>query len=89
MIKKGDLVMVVKPTLCCDRPERMGFVFEAQGIHDGIIECLLCGEEREGVSVVLENDTGFPIECLMKIDPPATGETTKDATTARTSDDRP
>lgn len=75
MIKKGDLVMVVKPSPCCDRPEKMGLVFEARGIHDCIIECLLCGEEREGVGVELENDKGFPIERLMKIDPPATGDT--------------
>lgn len=42
-IKKGDLVVVVKPSPCCGSYKRIGYVFRADYIMASVPSCGLCG----------------------------------------------
>lgn len=42
-IKAGDLVVVVKPSLCCGRTKGIGRIFTVQAVSLGTLRCTWCG----------------------------------------------
>lgn len=76
-IKKGDLVMVVKPTPCCGKGH-LGLVLTVDWVRSYFpTHCRYCGADRD----LSHERAGFEPDrttCetyrLKKIDPPATGE---------------
>jgi len=76
-IKKGDLVMVVRPAPCCGSSGGLGraFIVDVLDRTDTHTNC--CGEtDREMCAWgVGDDDEGFYLKQLIKIDPPAEGET--------------
>lgn len=75
MIKKGDLVMVVRPTICCGLLGAEGRVYEAAHSWVGYFMCHHCRWESDNLQVVSTSDfRDFPAARLLKIDPPSTGE---------------
>lgn len=74
-IKKGDLVMQVKPTPCCGNADNIGDVFVVTWIGVAIGRCHSCGDRTpENAASTVEDDSAVPLSMLKKIDPPATGE---------------
>lgn len=78
-IKVGDLVMVVKPTLCCGNPYSIGKLFTViENTIKQISYCIHCGEEWVTASkdmVLLSDDKAILRTRLIKIDPPSQPET--------------
>lgn len=80
-IKKGDLVMVVRPKPCCGRG-RCGHIFTAGDVipsWTGTILCQICGTLRE-ISMMVQagnKDEYCELARLIRIDPPSTSETTE------------
>jgi len=72
MIKVGDLVMVVKPTVCCGNPAELGIIFTVAEIDSSESNCVFCGstfnvlDARNGI-----NNDWHDVSTLIKIDPPA------------------
>lgn len=85
-IKKGDLVMVVKPTPCCGNAGSLGRVFRVGSLRAFTGWCLRCGLRGDpSVDVALPHRSleGAQLSRLIKIDPPALPEgveTTKGVT---------
>lgn len=73
-IKKGDLVMVVKPTPCCGDVTILGSVFTAGGPRKKLSFCAYCGHGYEMASVEHPEGGRVLIHRLKKIDPPADGD---------------
>lgn len=75
-IKKGDLVIVIKPTLCCGSGHALGEVFEVDWLGVAGGGCVICGDSTplEAASAPGETDTACALARLKKIDPPAAGE---------------
>lgn len=75
-IKPGDLVMVVKSSLCCGDVSRIGEIFRAQGV--GIrpyAVCVHCGREATNYFGVHKRGRYWhSASRLKKIDPPAEGD---------------
>lgn len=71
--KKGDLVMVVKPTLCCNRTKVIGQIHTVRRVIITDTYCEGCGHEKDSVLVVEMDAVDFYVESsrLIKIDPPA------------------
>lgn len=73
-IKPGDLVMVVRPTLCCNSSTSIGdvgIVTEIPSWAD-YVACSLCGvTDRDLNKYRAVRDGGCHISRLKKIDPPA------------------
>jgi hypothetical protein len=74
-IKVGDLVMVVKPVLCCGDSTSIGMIFTAGEKYEGLSKCTKCGSR--------DMTNGFWVDGkyevkdsfrLIKIDPPALPE---------------
>lgn len=70
--KKGDPVMVVKPSLCCGGMDDIGRVFVVAAVESGEgWECAGCGDEGDGLVQALENeDSAYDTRCLIKLDHP-------------------
>lgn len=77
-IKKGDLVQIVRARACCGATESIGRTFVAGQVKAGILRCRHCGDESPS-TYVMDDDAGERlgrnISRLIKIDPPAEGET--------------
>lgn len=76
MIKKGDLVMIVRALECCGDEEFLGMAFIAGDVEARPTICRLCGH-ADNLSVRTKNPVsgGWPrVDRLKKIDPPASGE---------------
>ena len=75
-IKPGDLVMVVRPSYCCNNPidiGKTGIVSAAPAWADSVT-CCFCGS-TESVNKFLDlQGEGHRISTLKKIDPPAEGD---------------
>lgn len=74
-IKAGDLVQVVKKSPCgCQ--QLLGHPFVVKKICTfSYAACTTCGDSIPNLPLAMEtDDEGFPIECLIKIDPPPTKE---------------
>lgn len=85
-IKAGDLVMVVRPTVCCGGTKNIGRVFTAKRVFAYEARCAGCGLLRQA-SMLVESDVisdtnkNWPYVCfvpsrLIRIDPPALTEST-------------
>lgn len=78
-IRKGDLVMVVRPAPCCGIAKKIGYTYRAHAVSEPmLIMCINC---RRIVTTRLVEDGqpdegGYRIECVIKIDPPALDEST-------------
>lgn len=75
-IKVGDLVVVVKPTLCCGRGESVGKIFTVTGFRKDHL--CVCGDRSSGTYAVM--DDGFnrrAIARLRRIPPLSELETTE------------
>ena len=75
-IKVGDLVMIVKPTVCCGYAGRIGRVFRAGRFNTKSAKCSLCGARATSFVGVLNPESGKFVDVvrLIKIDPPAEGD---------------
>ena len=74
--KVGDLVMVTKPTICCGKTGSIGYIFLIGEVSRDIGDCSICGKSFF-FECALDNKDGLYTHTsrLIKIDPPATGET--------------
>jgi hypothetical protein len=72
-IAPNDLVVVYKPTPCCNNTETIGNIFEVAEIKHLEGRCSFCGTDANGVSALSPGDAngGFWIQLfrLKKIDP--------------------
>lgn len=70
--KKGDLVMVVRPTPCCGDPRDIGRVEVIREVDLGVNwTCALCDADHDGRTIVLFEVDGVSACQAIKINPPA------------------
>ena len=81
-IQKGDLVMVVRADHSCAK-KWIGkvFIFNPLSNHHPGIQCYVCGERNIAMpneychgNLRDRNNGAFPARWLIRIDPPATGD---------------
>ena len=69
-IKAGDLVMVVRPTPCCDNKDLIGTVFVAGNVVPRQLwSCCICRRSRFATSVFIRHDELVDVARIKKIDP--------------------
>lgn len=74
-IRPGDLVMVVRPTLCCGSTRRIGHTFAVLYVDGNTLgECRTCGKWYRSVDAVYRvddrgNSWAEPLSRLIRIDP--------------------
>lgn len=68
-IKAGDLVMVVKPTRCCESSHAIGKVFLVTSVGIETCNCLICGKEERMVVALVSTGLRGDITRLKKIPP--------------------
>lgn len=73
-IKAGDLVMVVRPTLCCGHPGQIGTVFVAESVEMACGESECCGDPTPIMCASIDSEYGYDLRGLIRIDPPALPE---------------
>jgi hypothetical protein len=83
-IKVGDLVLVVRPKLCCGQVTGYlgSCIYKVSGLVQGESNCSYCGARCSGSpsrvkAIGEDNPIGFYIERLKKIEPLSDPETTK------------
>lgn len=75
--KPGDLVMVVKPMLCCGHPAAIGEVFSVNDVMSALGECPVCRTPFRGDVATFwkgSREVWVDVKRLKKIDPPAAGD---------------
>lgn len=77
--KPGDLVMNVKAQPCCGHVYSVGRAFTVVSRQYLESKCHYCGRDL-GTPLAVESEDGkwYLASCLIKIDPPAQGETRKE-----------
>ena len=71
-IKIGDMVMVVKPSSCCNSKKTIGRIFYVNAICRDLSKCTHCGAIRIiDAAYEINNEDGCDIQKLIKINPPA------------------
>lgn len=73
-IRPGDLVMVVRPTTCCGSMKSIGTVFEVAEIGNYFCHCVLYNFAGNGIAALVDAESGYPIQRLKKLNPPAEQE---------------
>ena len=75
-IKAGDLVMVVRAQPCCGYNRILGRIYKVVDLSRNQTECLICGATHPSNYVIAKanSDTGCLTNTLIRIDPPATGD---------------
>lgn len=73
-IKKGDLVMVVRPRKCCGNSSGLGRIFTLIEITREPLMCAYCGHIDDVAVACLSGDVYGDAANLKKIDPPADGD---------------
>lgn len=75
-IKPGDLVMVVKPTPCCNKSHDVGRVFTVGTIEHRLSACEACGviSTENMVTPVGESNKGCAPYVLKRLDSPSVME---------------
>ena len=77
-IQKGDLVMVVKPTTCCNNSRKIGFIYRVSGIRTTTPTCDYCKTKSSSVTCADEDAYGgFRLTRLKRIPPLAELESTE------------
>lgn len=82
-IKAGDLVMVVKPTLCCGCTASIGTIFTVKKlICCEEAQCFACGHTAPRVLATrgAGRGPGYDIETLKRIEPPSVTEDVREET---------
>jgi len=76
-IQVGDLVMVVKPTVCCKSEIGIGMIFKVAAIARSFAHCITCGyvHPTEELRAYDENACGALLQRLKRI--PGLGELTQ------------
>jgi len=71
-IKVGDLVIVVKPSLCCGILKDIGSIFTVlNAMPATYVTCIYCHNRKENENyLLLSNNMGCHKSRLIKIDPP-------------------
>lgn len=71
MIKIGDLVMVLRPSICCGNSRGTGVIFTAADINHGEFTCGACGATEEIFYVSKDKGSRYSTQMhrLIKIDP--------------------
>lgn len=74
-IKPGDLVQVIKPTVCCNHPGVIGMIFIAEdiGYKENLI-CLHCDQKKGAIYAILSPKGWGELSRCKKIDPPSEGD---------------
>lgn len=67
--KPGDLVMVVKPTLCCGNTKKIGTSFVVSELSDRLGSCPYCGHISDEMAANDGVFANFITRRLIKIDP--------------------
>lgn len=70
-IKKGDLVMVVKPAPCCGNDSAIGMTFTVSAVGNWTVLCIHCLAFIPGHAAETPLGSGYLLSRLKKIDPPA------------------
>lgn len=73
-IKKGDLVMVVKPTTCCGNTKAVGRIFTVRSVALRDAHCVHCWHTEIKITAIRDDGMMYGIDRLKKIDPPAHGD---------------
>ena len=74
-IKKGDLVMVVRPSPCCGNINAIGITFIAMPKTSQRLRCAYCAAlTTTGHFLNSSTGYGYPPSRLKKIDPPSEGD---------------
>jgi hypothetical protein len=78
-IRAGDLVIVVKPTVCCSGTQRLGVIYRVVDVHippTGYLRCPVCNLVQEcGRPAACNADGKYDyMERLKRIDPLANPE---------------
>ena len=68
-ISKGDLVMVVRRTMCCNSDKSIGKIFTAGNHYTGLSRCPTCGSRNQTIGVWTSNGTVEHYFRLKRIDP--------------------
>ena len=74
MIKRGDLVMVVRGTPCCGGVKDLGLTFTVNKTYKSQAICAKCGSRLTSRFVTTDDGYECSEKLLKKIDPPSTGE---------------
>lgn len=78
-IKRGDLVMVVRPRTCCGGITDLGITFIAGDFYTGVSHCPHCKTVVDSVKCVWVSEK-YSVEIisrLIRIDPPALSDETE------------
>lgn len=68
-IEAGDVVMVVRPSLCCGNAAHVGKVFRVLKMEHGVLgECVYCRKRGWGTLAKDEPDSGYELPRLKKLD---------------------
>lgn len=77
-IRPGDLVMVVRPTVCCWNSSAVGKIFTVREISEGMGICVWCLHKANKKQAHTGNgNTAYILSRLKKINPPSKIETTE------------
>lgn len=68
-IAKGDLVMVVKPSTCCNNGTALGSVLTVTGVDPRGVRCMHCGQTFDGPNASCSNGYGYLFVRLKRIPP--------------------
>lgn len=75
-IKAGDLVCVVRPTVCCGNHNAIGLMFKVASVQVTETRCQLCGKSGIKPVAFSDDDSGEHMSTVIKIDPPPLTEDT-------------
>ena len=77
-IRPGDLVMVVKPTVCCGNSSAVGKIFTVREISEGVGICVWClRKANKKQAPTGSGNTAYILSRLKKLNPPVKQETTQ------------
>lgn len=74
-IGKGDLVAIVKPSLCCGNTDAVGVTFIVRVIKPGPSHCFHCGARWKSFDAQRSDGIWCRVERLQKLRPPAFTDT--------------
>lgn len=68
-IKAGDLVMVVRPTLCCANTGGLGTVYRVAEVSECPSVCCTCADVATQLMVWGHDDLGCHVSRVIRLDP--------------------
>ena len=76
-IQAGDLVIIVKPTSCCNNSFGIGFIYKVEKVCRVDFYCNKCHAPQTAIGAIMSNGSGDPIRNLKRIPPLAELESTE------------